>query len=143
MFFGEFKYSIDDKGRLRMPAKLKTSLGAEYVILKGTSKCLFVFTKQYFEQEFLNKLNSVPTFSAEGQKPIRMLLSSTYQAEEDVQGRFLLPTYLKEFAQISKGVVFIGVGNRIEIWSEENWSQYIGNNNNLDSLTELLSNYNV
>lgn len=143
MFFGEFNHSMDEKGRVRVPSKIKNVLGNQYVITKGTSSCLFVFTKNYFEQEFLSKLNNVPTFNAASQKPIRLLLSSTYEVEEDTQGRFILPASLKEFAQISKNLVFIGVGNRIEIWSEENWKNYKGDEHDFDSIIESLSSYNV
>lgn len=141
MFFGEFKHSMDEKCRIRIPAKLKQQLGLEFVITKGTNSCLFVFPKNYFEQEFLAKLNSVPTFSS-GQKPIRMLLSSSFQPEEDAQGRFVLPQNLKEHAKILKNLIIIGVGNRIEIWSEEVWNEYKGNDD-FDNIAEILGSYNV
>ena len=143
MFFGEFKHAMDEKGRLRMPAKLKASLGGNFVVTKGTNACLFVFAKSYFEQEFLTKLSAVPTFDATAQKPIRMLLSSTFEAEEDGQGRFLLPQTLKEFAGMNKNVVFLGVGNRIEIWSEEVWNSYKDSTLNFDVVLETLGNFNV
>lgn len=143
MFFGEYNYSIDEKNRLRIPSKLKDKLDKEYVITKGSNNCLFVFGRKYFEQEFLNKLNAVPTFDSKSQKPIRLLLSSTYEVEEDPQGRFLLPGYLKEFAGITKGITFIGVGNRIEIWSEEAYKDYKGNEHDFDALIETLSSFNV
>ena len=75
MFFGEFSHQIDEKGRLRIPAKLKTDLKNEFVITKGTNGCLFVFNKAYFENQFLNKLMEVPTFDLDAQKPIRAFLS--------------------------------------------------------------------
>ena len=143
MFFGEFKHSMDEKGRLRMPAKLKTVLCSEFVITKGTNSCLFVFPQNYFQQEFLQKLSHVPTFSSEGQKPIRLLLSSSNQAEEDGQGLFKLPQNLKEFAHIDKNVVFVGVGNRIEIWAEEVWNKYVGNDLDFDKISEALGSYEV
>lgn len=143
MFFGEYKHIIDEKSRLRVPAKLKPGLNNEYVVTKGTNSCLFIFSKSYFQEQFLNKLNAVPTFNIESQKPIRMLLSSTYEVEEDGQGRFLLPSNLKEFAHINKDVVFVGVGNRIEIWSEENWNSYKGNDESFDDMANALSGFNV
>ncbi len=143
MFFGEFNYSADEKNRIRIPSKLKTKLGSEYVLTKGTDSCLFVFKKSYFEDEFLNKLNSVPTFNVEGQKPIRLLLSSTYEPSEDAQGRFVLPGNLKDYALISKNIVFIGVGNRIEIWSEEKWNEYKGDEHNFNNVANNLSSFNV
>ncbi len=143
MFFGEYFHQTDEKGRLRIPSKLKNMLSKEYVITKGINNCLFVFDKVYFEQQFLAKLTAVPTFSVKGQKPIRTLLSSSFEVAEDGQGRFLLPIALKDFAKISKNVVFIGVGNRIEIWSEENWKVYNDDGISFDEIVNNLSDYNV
>ena len=143
MFFGEFSHQIDEKGRMRIPAKLKTDLKNEFVITKGTNGCLFVFNKTYFENQFLNKLMEVPTFDLEAQKPIRALLSSSFEVMEDAHGRFLLPLALKEFAKINKNVVFVGVGNRIEIWSEENWNVYLMGDSSFDKVLSNLGQYNV
>ena len=143
MFFGEYHYQLDEKSRLRIPSKLKSE-SKEYVITKGTNNCLFVFNKSYFENEFLSKLASVPTFSVSGQKPIRALLSSSFEVCEDSQGRFLLPSTLKDFANISKNIVFIGVGNRIEIWAEETWNDYNNEDGKtFDNIIESLSGFNI
>ena len=143
MFFGEYHYQLDEKGRLRIPSKLRSSLLKEYVITKGTSSSLFVFDKAYFENEFLSKLSSVPTFSAGAQKPIRALLSSSFEVSEDAQGRFGLPIALKEFAKINKNIVFVGVGNRIEIWAEEIWQKYNEDGKTFDEVIESLSEFNI
>ena len=143
MFFGEFLHMMDEKSRVRIPSKLKNNLINGYVITKGTNSCLFIFSKEYFEKEFLVKLNNVPTFDINSQKPIRLLLSSTYEVEEDLQGRFILPAGLKEFAGITKNIVFIGVGSRIEMWNEENWNKYKGNEHKFDEIIGSLSSFNV
>ncbi len=144
MFFGEYHYQLDEKSRLRIPSKLKASLSKEYIITKGINNSLFIFGKEFFESEFLAKLTSVPTFSVSGQKPIRALLSSSFEVAEDSQGRFLLPSTLKDFAKISKNVVFIGVGNRIEVWSEENWNEYNNEDGKtFDEMVESLSEFNI
>ena len=143
MFFGEFNHQTDEKGRLRIPAKLKTALKGEFIVTKGTNNCLFVFDKSYFENQFLNKLMEVPTFDLEAQKPIRALLSSSFEVAEDAHGRFLLPLALKEFASISKNVVFVGVGNRIEIWSEENWKTYMQAEKSFDEVASSLGKYSI
>lgn len=144
MFFGEFLHQVDEKGRLRIPAKLKPAFTAkECIITKGTNGCLFVFDKAYFVNNFLNKLSEIPTFDIASQKPIRMLLSSSFEAQEDSQGRFLLPAALKEYAKISKNVVFIGVGNRLEIWSEEAWEDYKASEYSFDESVSKLSELNI
>jgi len=68
-----------------------------------------------------NKLTNLPLFDEEAQKPIRKFLSSAFEAEEDGQGRILLPKELLSYAGINKNLVSVGVGSRIEIWAEEVW----------------------
>lgn len=142
MFFGQYRHALDDKGRFRMPAKLKETLSAEFIVTKGTNSCLFVFPKNYFQKEFLEKLSNVPTFS-EAQKPVRLLLSSSFHAQEDSQGRFLIPQNLKDFAGIVKNMVIVGVGNRIEIWSAENWEGYAGDESDYNNIVKTLENFNI
>lgn len=143
MYFGEYRHTLDVKDRLRVPSKLKIGLSKQFIATKGTNNCLFIFDKSYFENEFLSKLNNIPTFNLQGQKPVRALLGSSFDIEEDNQGRFLLPSKLKEFANISKNVVFIGVGNRIEIWSEENYDKYFSDNLSFDEMVQGLDSFNI
>lgn len=142
MFIGEYAYQLDEKNRFRIPTKLKTDMGSEIVITKGSSNCLFVFNKSYFQNEFLNKLNSVPTFDLNAQKALRAFYSSCFEVECDNQGRYLLPASLREHAKISKDVTFIGVGNRIEIWSSEQWKNY-NNISDFDSTIAELGKFDI
>lgn len=123
MFFGEFNHSLDAKSRLRLPSKLKTS--TNYVVTKGSNECLFVFDKEYFDNEFMEKLKHIPTFDSAGQKSLRAFMSSCFEVEEDAQGRWVLPQALKTYAKIDKEVVIIGVGNRMEIWAKQVWENYL------------------
>ena len=143
MFFGEYNYQLDEKNRLRIPSKLRNNFKSNYIITKGTNNSLFIFDKEYFETTFLEKLNNVPTFDISSQKPIRALLSSSFEVEEDKQGRFVLPANLKNYANISKNIVFIGVGNRLEVWSEENWLKYQSLDESIDEVLSELAKFNV
>lgn len=142
MFIGEYAYQLDEKNRFRIPTKLKQGLGNTIIIAKGTSSSLFVFNKTYFEEQFLSKLNNVPTFNEKAQKALRTFYSSCFEIECDNQGRYLLPASLKEHAEILKDVTFIGVGNRIEIWSSEKWKNY-NNTLDFDSNIQELSNFDI
>ncbi|MGN1099030.1 MAG: division/cell wall cluster transcriptional repressor MraZ [Christensenellales bacterium] len=122
MFFGKYFHSLDNKGRLRLPSKLKVGLGETVYVTQGTNGCLFVFPESEFSK-LTEKLAAAPMFNSKIQAPLRMLLSSGVVIDEDNQGRFLLPSYLREFAALKKNVVFVGVGNRVELWSEENWNK--------------------
>ena len=68
----------------------------------------------------------VSVFDERKQKPVRQLLSSGVVIDEDNQGRFLLPQYLRNFAKLEKDIVFVGVGKRIELWSQEVWEKVNG-----------------
>lgn len=122
MLIGTYRHSVDGKKRMRVPSKLKAEIGANFVITKGTGKNLFIFSKEEFEKLY-TKLTSLPIFNVEVQKPIKKFLASAFEAEEDAQGRILLPKELCEYASITKNIVSIGVGNRVEIWAEELWDK--------------------
>lgn len=135
MFFGEYYNKIDEKGRLRMPPKLKEELGNKYLVTKGGNGCLFVFSSKTVEK-LEEKLNSIPLSDIEAQKPLRMLFSASFMVEEDNQGRFLLPPKLREFAGLVNETVIIGAGTRVEIWNSEKWSHY----NTCEDFDSMLSN---
>lgn len=124
MVIGQYAHSLDAKDRFRIPSKLKKEGNTHWVMVKGTNGCIFLFAKEYFENEFLTKLQDIPTFDLDRQKAIRVLLASTYEVEEDMQGRLLLPSVLKNFAGIEKEVLSIGMINRIEIWQPSRWQAY-------------------
>ena len=126
MLFGEYHHQIDEKGRVRIPPRLKKGLGDDFLVTKGTHGCLFLFSKKHLEEKLFEKLEAVPTFDDDAAKPLRMLFSSAAELEEDNQGRCLLPRNLREFAKVKKDVVFIGVGTRAEVWAREEYDKYIG-----------------
>ena len=80
-------------------------------------------------------------FDSANQKSLRLLLASAFEAEEDNQGRILVPQELRDYAKIKKQIVFIGAGNRVEIWAEEVWEDY--STGDFDSLASDLANLGV
>ena len=142
MLLGEYYHQLDEKNRLRIPAKLRNQLGSGYIIMKGSSNSLFVYSSDEMENLMNEKLKSVPLSDIKAQKSIRMLFSSAFVVEEDAQGRFILPQNLREFAGIKKNVVSIGVGNRIELWDEDKWKEY-NDNEDFDTILGDLSQYGV
>ena len=138
MFYGEYEHTIDKKGRIIIPSKFRDFL-KEYDIKKifvtrGLDKCLFLFTEDEWKAQE-SKFRAVSFTKSESRKFNRLYFSGAVQAECDAQGRILLPKYLKDFAQIKREIIFIGVSNRIEIWSKEVWSQYYGTSK--DSYEEI------
>ena len=123
MLIGEYQHSIDAKGRVFMPSKFREELGENFLVTKGIGKCLFVFSKDEWKN-FADKLKQIPMTDISSQSFIRMLFASACECETDKQGRILLPQRLRDFAQLAKDMVVIGVGSRAEIWSKDNWDGY-------------------
>ena len=126
-----------------MPTSFKKLLGTNYIVTKGTNGCLFVFSAKSAKELLADKLKETSLFNVNLQKPLRLLFSSAFEVEEDNQGRFLLSKVLREFAKLEKDVVFVGVGNHIEIWEEKNWDNYQKNNDSFDSILQGLSEYGI
>ena len=120
MFMGEYNHTIDAKGRLIIPSKFREALGDEFVVTKGMDGCLFVFDNSEW-QNFAEKLRELPMMDKEVRQFTRFFLAGAASVEVDKQGRILLPSVLREFADITKDAVLVGVGSRIEIWSKNRW----------------------
>ena len=144
MLFGEYFHSCDQKYRMRIPSKLRDDLGEGCYITKGNDGCLFVFPKTEVDRIFNDKINQLPIFDQKVNRAMRTLFSSAYKIAEDNQGRFLLPSTLREFAGIEKEVVFVGVGNRAELWSADRWRAYQQQNDaNIDQVLQELGEYGI
>ena len=128
MLIGEFEHSLDAKGRLIMPAKLRESIGENFVVTKGLDGCLFAFSITEWTN-FEEKLKSLPLSNRNSREFTRFFLSGATECEIDKQGRFLIPNNLREAAGLIKEVVIIGVGTRIEIWDKEKWNHYNSDEN--------------
>lgn len=118
MFMGEYNHTIDAKGRLIVPSKFRETLGDTFVVTKGLDGCLFVYDNEEWGI-FEEKLKSLPITNKEARQFVRFFLAGAAEVEVDKQGRILVPNVLREFAELNKDVVLIGVASRIEIWSKE------------------------
>ncbi|MDD6628407.1 MAG: division/cell wall cluster transcriptional repressor MraZ [Lachnospiraceae bacterium] len=118
MFMGEYNHTIDAKGRLIVPSKFRETLGDTFVVTKGLDGCLFVYDNEEWGV-FEEKLKSLPITNKEARQFVRFFLAGAAEVEVDKQGRILVPNVLREFAELNKDVVLIGVASRIEIWSKE------------------------
>lgn len=120
MFMGEYNHSVDAKGRVIIPAKFRDKLGETFVVTKGLDGCLFVFAMDEWKN-FEEKLRALPIANKDARKFTRFFLAGAADIEVDKQGRALLPSNLREFAELKKDVVLVGVSSRVEIWSKERW----------------------
>lgn len=123
MFIGEYQATIDNKGRVSVPAKFRQQLNMSVVVTRGLDNSLFLYTLEEWKK-LAEKLSTLPIATANTRAFSRLMLAGAMDCEIDKQGRIMLPGYLKEFAKISKKVVIAGLYNRLEIWSEELWNKY-------------------
>ncbi len=123
MLIGTYQHTIDPKGRLFIPVKLRADLGESFIITRGTGKNLFGLS--YTEWSALSgKFDSLPIADEDAQNFSRLFFASANECDVDKQGRVLVNAALREHAQLEKDVMIIGVSTRIEIWSAENWQSY-------------------
>ena len=130
MFYGEHEHSIDRKGRLIIPAKFREVFKENYVerffVTRGLDTCLFVFTEEEWKKQE-SRFRSLSFTHREAREFNRLYFSGACEVACDRQGRILVPQYLKDFAKIKNEVMIVGVSNRIEIWSRENWQEFYRN----------------
>ncbi len=123
MFIGEFQANIDEKARVNIPAKFRSGLKNKVVVTRGLDNSLVLYTLDEWKK-LAEKLASLPISTANTRAFSRLMLAGAMDCDIDKQGRIVIPAYLKEFAGINKKIVFAGLFNRFEIWSEESWNKY-------------------
>ena len=123
MLIGEYEHSLDAKGRLIMPAKIREDIGEKFIITKGLDGCLFGFSQKEWTN-FEEKLKTLPLTNKNARDFVRFFLSGAIECEIDKQGRFLIASNLREYGALEKEAVIIGVGTRIEIWNKDKWKTY-------------------
>ena len=119
---GEYEHTLDAKGRISMPAKLRKDMGDTFILTKGLDGCLFAFSQTEWNN-FEEKLKGLPLSDKNARNFVRFFLSGATECEIDKQGRFLIPTNLRISANLEKDAIIIGVGTRIEIWNKETWEK--------------------
>lgn len=124
MLLGEYQHSLDDKGRLTMPARFREKLGDSFIVTKGLDSCLFVFPMAEWKA-LEERLKTLPMTQASARAFVRILLSGATECTFDKQGRVLLPPGLREYARLQREAVVIGLSSRAEIWAREEWERYV------------------
>lgn len=126
MFIGEYSLSMDNKGRMAVPAKFRANLGSGAVLTRGLDRSLFLYPKAQWD-DIAKKLAALPISQSNSRAFARLMLAGAWDIEIDKQGRMMVPDYLRKFAGITKKVVVAGLYDRLEIWNEEEWQQYKAN----------------
>lgn len=134
MFLGQHEHSVDEKGRLFLPAKFRERLGTPFVVTKGLDNCLFVYPLPEWEAT-AQRLQEVTTSRGDARAFERLFLAGAAELECDKQGRINIPELLRQHAKLTKDAVIIGVGRKIEVWSTATWREY--SNNALQSYEQI------
>ncbi|KKU83093.1 division/cell wall cluster transcriptional repressor MraZ [Candidatus Gottesmanbacteria bacterium RIFCSPLOWO2_01_FULL_49_10] len=127
LFLGEYDHSLDDRGRVTLPRKIRQEIDdRELVLAKGFEPCIFGFDRESWEREAAKHLDT-PVTDEGGRKIRRYMFAGAQKAEIDKLGRILLPAQLKEYASISREIMVIGAGDHFEIWDRARWEEYAKN----------------
>lgn len=117
---GEYEHSIDAKGRLFLPARLREELGSVFYITRGLDNCLFAYSAEAWKQ-IEERVSALSLAKARNLQ--RALFAGATRCELDSQGRFIVPQKLREWAFLQKEVTILGVAERAEIWASERWKE--------------------
>ncbi len=123
MFMGEFRHSLDAKGRLTLPSKFREKLAGVVVVTKGFDGCLNIYAPPQWEA-FYEKLVAMPANKKDARALVRVMTSKATEVEIDKMGRINIPSGLRQEARLEKDAVIIGSLNHIEVWDPEVWDQY-------------------
>ena len=137
MFIGEYHHTIDEKGRIIIPSKFRKELGPNFIITRGIENCLFVYPLDSWNK-IVNKLETLPFTKKDARNFTRFFLSGACEAEFDKQGRINITSPLISYAKINKECIIIGTGDRLEIWSQEEWNNFFDSAK--DSMSDIAEN---
>ena len=138
MFMGEYNHSVDAKGRLIVPSKFREQLGNEFVVTKGLDGGLFVYSQEDWKR-IEESLREKPLTSKDARKFMRFFFAGAANCEVDKQGRILLPPVLREYADLQKDVVLVGVLSRVEIWDKGRWLENTYDEDEMDDIAEHMA----
>jgi len=123
MFIGEYRHSLDDKGRLAIPVKFRGDLESGAIVTRGLDGCLYVYTAAEW-QKLADKLAAMPMSQSNSRAFARLMLAGAMDVAVDKQGRIVLPDYLRAYAGLKKDVVVAGLYNHLELWDVKAWNAY-------------------
>jgi MraZ protein len=123
MFIGEYEHTLDEKNRVSLPKQFRVGLGKSMVVTRGLDNCLFMYPRKNW-QKIAGKLEQLSFAQADTRGFNRFILSGAAELETDAAGRILIPEHQKEFAGLSKTIIFAGVSDRVEVWDSEKWKTY-------------------
>ena len=123
---GEYKNSLDEKGRLSLPARLRSAITGNLLILtRGVDKCLWLFPPEDWKKVSTSLMESTSLFQSRARLIQRRIIAPAQEAEIDKSGRINIPPSLREYGNLHKECVILGIENHIEIWDETEYRSYL------------------
>lgn len=138
VFLGDHQHTLDAKGRVSLPAKFRAQMTGKMVVAKGLDACLYVYPAEEYTR-FVETLVAKEDFEPRVRKVRRFFTTGAFETELDSAGRVSLPSYLRDYAGLTKEVAVTGNGNRIEIWDAAKWSGYSDEGESIEDLTRELA----
>ncbi len=129
MFMGEYQHTVDEKGRLSIPARFREATDGKtiekFVVTRGLENCLFLYPLEEWKI-YEEKFRTLPTLTDQRVRSfVRFFFSGATECTVDKLGRIVVPQSLRQYAHLDKEVVVIGMLNRIEIWDKQHWQNYL------------------
>ena len=138
MLLGEYFHNIDAKGRIILPSKFRSELGERFIVTKGFDGCLYGYSVDEWKN-IEDKIKTLPQVTGKDVRNFtRFFFSNAIECEIDTQGRILISSSLREFAELSKEVAIIGVSSRIEFWNKAKWQSF-SDNQDADDIAEKMA----
>jgi len=126
MFMGEFHHTIDNKGRVIVPSRVREDLGDQFIVTRGLEKCLSIYPRSEWDN-IIHKFKQLPD-TKDHRYFMRILMAGATICELDSHGRINIPAPLVEYASLEKDCIIIGVDERLEVWSKTRWEEFINQN---------------
>ena len=123
MFFGNFAHTLDEKGRLMIPRKMREELGFRVYIMKGYDGSLSIYNEPRY-QKLVEEFENLPFNQRKNRDYLRIQFASTYEMDVDKLGRVQIPTALLNKFNISREVIVLGIGDHIEVWDQKKYAEY-------------------
>ncbi|HPF83470.1 MAG TPA: division/cell wall cluster transcriptional repressor MraZ [Bacilli bacterium] len=136
MFMGEYHHTLDEKGRITIPSKIRYDLGEEFIMTRGLDNCLFIYPKEAWNN-IISKYKDLPN-TKDARNFMRFFLSGAITCTFDKQGRINIPIPLTAYAGLIKECIIIGVDDRLEVWSKDAWEKFLDLNE--ANMTEIADN---
>jgi MraZ protein len=123
MLIGQYQATIGDKNRLALPKKFRAELGEKVIVTRWYEMCIVIVSIAHWQTLLQRLTGQMGNITLPIRDTDRFILGSAFEIELDIQGRFIIPAVLKEYARLKEEVIFLGLGDRIELWDKDEWGK--------------------